>query len=148
MANVLKDLPRINWSTMTGLQIAEKVKELAALAKLQEKSPEKYAAKVAKVVKQSAPAAKPVVKETPKVEKAVAAKAKKPAAKPAKKAAAKAKPAFGSRALTTEKRIRAMSWIPKNGMLKLDRLDAIRKIMIEFDVPKNYAADWLKKAAV
>jgi len=115
---------------MTGSQIRAKVKELQALAKLQEKAPEKAAAKIAKA------AAKNAVKSAAKTQKAVA--------KPVKKAAAVKS---GGRTSTTEKRIRAMSWIPQNGLLALDKLDAIRKIMAEFDVPKNYAANWLKLAA-
>lgn len=51
-----------------------------------------------------------------------------------------------NRSNTTEKRIRAMTWIPQNGLFDKDPLEAIRLIMVEFDVPKNYAKDWLNKA--
>jgi len=114
----------ILWDTLTGSQIRAIVKAKQAEAK---------GKSVPKAVKEKLPeVVKPEKKATKKT---------KPAAK---RAAPPIKTV--SRGSTTEKRIRAMSWILENGLPSVDKTEAISKIVAEFDVPKNYAADWLKRA--
>ncbi len=48
---------------------------------------------------------------------------------------------------TTQKRLDAMTWIVQQGLLTSEKSAALAAIMARYSVPRNYASDWLRRAA-
>lgn len=61
--------------------------------------------------------------------------------------ATKTAKANSRRGETTNKRLDAMQYIKAAGLLTMERKEAVKIIMARYHVPRNYANDWLKKAA-
>lgn len=87
-------------------------------------------------------------KKAAKIKKEVLAKveAKKATKKPVAKKVAAVKVAAKPGPTTTQKRVAAMAWIAEMELTKGERSAAITLIATKYDVPRNYAANWLKAA--